>query len=334
MAIILEAIDFIKVSNRARANRLASENNQTLEVFALSILDAHLDGKLQWVEDSDLSTSSASGGKIETLDLSTRPYNRLKEHGVDTIEKLCAFDNIDQIIKIKGMGSGSAEEIKSKMDEFGLSFGMSFSETEEEDDDFLSFDAEEEEEEEEEEEVVEEEDEDEEEEVAVATEETKKDRRFEEKLSRDVYEDGKLLNIKEQDRREQEYFAQQDDWDKEDALYTEIRGLQATKESVKRAFEIFKELNNLSDEEARSKASKILVDYDKDDPTTFMGAIEAFSDNLPASREVVNSIVSIGKGANIPEEDINTYNGKSLPQLTMAEAKKKLIDVRTELNKA
>lgn len=320
MAIILDAIDFIKPKNRAAAKRLAQENNQTLEVFALSVLDLHLDGSLVWVEDpADISTKpSTGGGKIEDLNLSTRPYNRLKDHGVDTIEDLCAFSNIEEIINIDGMGAGSAKNIMEKMDEFGLSFGMTFSDdTEDEGGEEVD------------------------EEGADAPLEASPPKRTKGDIDQQLEDWRRKKGYIDDDEDEEEasftsdddIFGtddEGDDWDKEEALYEEIRKLNPSKEGVKRAYDIYKELNDYDEEEARSKLGKILVDYDKDDPRTFGKAIEAFHDHLPASREVVDTIISMGRGANIPEEDLNSYNGKVLSDLTMAEAKKKIASVRKE----
>ena len=52
---------------------------------------------------------------IESLDLSVRTYMRLKRAGVNQIGALLLYDSIDEIIKIRGLGSASAKEIASKL---------------------------------------------------------------------------------------------------------------------------------------------------------------------------------------------------------------------------
>ena len=61
---------------------------------------------------------------IEELDLSVRSYNCLKRAGINTVEELIKKTE-DDMMKIRNFGKKSLEEVKSKLNEFGLALRLS-----------------------------------------------------------------------------------------------------------------------------------------------------------------------------------------------------------------
>jgi len=57
---------------------------------------------------------------IEELDLSVRSYNCLKRAGINTVQELSTKSE-DDMMKVRNLGRKSLDEIKSKLDELGLS---------------------------------------------------------------------------------------------------------------------------------------------------------------------------------------------------------------------
>ena len=57
---------------------------------------------------------------IESVELSIRAYNCLKQAGVDTINDLLNFNDIESIYKIRNLGRKSAIEIAKKLYELGI----------------------------------------------------------------------------------------------------------------------------------------------------------------------------------------------------------------------
>ena len=53
---------------------------------------------------------------LEALDLSIRSYNCLKRARLDTVDKIKAFNEIDDLSKIRGLYWRNVEEIKEKLD--------------------------------------------------------------------------------------------------------------------------------------------------------------------------------------------------------------------------
>lgn len=53
---------------------------------------------------------------LDALDLSIRSYNGLKRAGLDTVDKIAAFNEIDDLSKIRGLRWRDVEEIKEKLD--------------------------------------------------------------------------------------------------------------------------------------------------------------------------------------------------------------------------
>lgn len=57
---------------------------------------------------------------IEELDLSVRSYNCLKRAGINTVQELTNKTEED-MMKVRNLGRKSLEEVKSKLDDLGLS---------------------------------------------------------------------------------------------------------------------------------------------------------------------------------------------------------------------
>lgn len=57
---------------------------------------------------------------IEELDFSVRAYNCLKRHGINTLKDITKMTEMD-LMKVRNMGKHTAEEIKRKLEEYGLS---------------------------------------------------------------------------------------------------------------------------------------------------------------------------------------------------------------------
>ena len=58
--------------------------------------------------------------KLESVELSVRAYNCLKQAGVNTIGDLLKFDDIESICNIRNLGKKSAIEIAEKLSDFGI----------------------------------------------------------------------------------------------------------------------------------------------------------------------------------------------------------------------
>ena len=101
------------------------------EAVSLSakILTSHLQlfiGLTEAAEDVEIMVDKTEDTKdkvldmpIEELDLSVRAYNCLKRAGINTVEELIKKTEED-MMKIRNFGKKSLEEVKSKLDEFGL----------------------------------------------------------------------------------------------------------------------------------------------------------------------------------------------------------------------
>lgn len=57
---------------------------------------------------------------LESVELSVRAYNCLKQAGVNTIGDLLEFDDIESIYNIRNLGKKSAVEIARKLSDFGI----------------------------------------------------------------------------------------------------------------------------------------------------------------------------------------------------------------------
>lgn len=66
------------------------------------------------------SKSSVSNLTLKDLNLSSRALNALKRIGINTLEELLNYSE-DDLLTIRNLGGKSLEEIKSKLNEFGLS---------------------------------------------------------------------------------------------------------------------------------------------------------------------------------------------------------------------
>ena len=60
---------------------------------------------------------------VDNLDLSVRAYNCLKRAGINTLADLADM-SWDELIQIRNLGRNSAKEIREKVKEFGIHFGL------------------------------------------------------------------------------------------------------------------------------------------------------------------------------------------------------------------
>ena len=61
--------------------------------------------------------------RVDELDLSVRAYNCLKRAGINTLADLADM-SWDELIQIRNLGRNSAKEIREKVKEFGIHFGL------------------------------------------------------------------------------------------------------------------------------------------------------------------------------------------------------------------
>lgn len=95
------------------AAKIVSEHMQ-LFTESLTLEDVSIFAPDQGVKDKSLSVP------IEQVDLTVRSYNCLKRHGISTLEDLIECTEND-LINIRNFGSKSIDEVKSKLEEYGLS---------------------------------------------------------------------------------------------------------------------------------------------------------------------------------------------------------------------
>ncbi|SPF34786.1 DNA-directed RNA polymerase subunit alpha [Candidatus Desulfosporosinus infrequens] len=88
-----------------------------LSIFMESVVEPEPD-VIENVEDSMSKTPKML---VENLDLSVRSYNSLKRAGLNTLEDLTKKTE-KELIKMRNLGIKSFEEVKSKLEELGLSF--------------------------------------------------------------------------------------------------------------------------------------------------------------------------------------------------------------------
>jgi DNA-directed RNA polymerase subunit alpha len=130
-------IEHARVGQRTDFDRLTLEvrTNKTIKPdeacsIAAKILKEHLELFIGLSHDGDqvevmVEKEESDKGKllemtIEELDLSVRSYNCLKRAGINTIGELCAKSE-DEMIKVRNLGKKSLEEVKQKLESFGLS---------------------------------------------------------------------------------------------------------------------------------------------------------------------------------------------------------------------
>ena len=70
------------------------------------------------VDDSSFTLDKTT---IEDLDLSVRSYNCLKRASINTLADLVDKTE-DEMMKVRNLGRKSLEEVKKKMEDFGVTF--------------------------------------------------------------------------------------------------------------------------------------------------------------------------------------------------------------------
>lgn len=96
------------------AAKIVSEHMQ-LFTESLTLDDVSVFAADQGIKDKSLSVP------IEQIDLTVRSYNCLKRHAINTLEDLVKCTEGD-LMNIRNFGSKSIDEVKSKLEELGLSF--------------------------------------------------------------------------------------------------------------------------------------------------------------------------------------------------------------------
>lgn len=129
-------MEHARVGQRTDFDRLTLEvrTNKTIKPdeacsIAAKILKEHLELFIGLSHDGDqvevmVEKEESDKGKllemtIEELDLSVRSYNCLKRAGINTIGELCAKSE-EEMIKVRNLGKKSLEEVKQKLEVYGL----------------------------------------------------------------------------------------------------------------------------------------------------------------------------------------------------------------------
>ncbi|MDQ0216141.1 DNA-directed RNA polymerase subunit alpha, partial [Oikeobacillus pervagus] len=92
--------------------------NEHLNIF-VGLTDEAQNAEIM-VEKEEDQNEKVLEMSIEELDLSVRSYNCLKRAGINTVQEL-ANKTEEDMMKVRNLGRKSLEEVKSKLDELGLS---------------------------------------------------------------------------------------------------------------------------------------------------------------------------------------------------------------------